>query len=181
MRATDDQPSRDRRVALIGMRGSGKTTVGRLLADRIAAAFVDTDQAVVAAAGRSISEIFDDEGEAGFRALERAIVADLIFRSPTVVSVGGGAVLDAGIVEWLRHHATVVWLTAPPDVLWSRIKADPSTAAWRPRLTGLVGVAEVERLLAERRQLYRRAAHAAISTDGCTPAQVVDRITAVLP
>ena len=163
-------------VSLIGMRGSGKTSVGRILATRLGAAFIDTDELIVRSAGRSIAEIFAQDGEAEFRRLEREVIASLDVHPPTVISVGGGAVLHRENVEALRQQTTVVWLTAPPDVLCSRIRSDGGTAGSRPPLTALDGVEELQRVLAERESLYETAADHAVSTVERSPGEVAEEI-----
>lgn len=144
-------------VFLIGYRGSGKSTVGRRLADRLWQTFLDSDDLVVRAAGRSIKEIFAAEGEAGFRDRESAVVRELAMLSEHVVALGGGAVLRAANRTALRDGGhKVIYLKCDAAELHRRIQADPQTAASRPALTGLGGgLAEVEKLLAEREPIYR--------------------------
>ena len=167
-------------VALIGYRGSGKSVVGHELARLLGGDLKDTDEGVVDRAGRSIAEIFEAEGEAGFRRREAEAIAQVVKAKPMVISVGGGAVLDEGNVARLKAVARIVWLTAPPEVLWARIDTDHTTAASRPSLTGLGGLEEVQRVLAERRARYRQAADLAIDTNGKTPDQVAREIAEVL-
>ncbi len=169
-----------RSVSLIGRRGSGKTTVGRILATRLGAAFIDTDEWIVRTAGCSIADIFAREGEDGFRKFEREIIAGLNLRKSTVISVGGGAVLDRQNVEALRRGTTVVWLTAPPDVLFLRIGSDAGTARSRPPLTALGGVEELERVLAERESIYENAADHTLSTVERSSQEVAEQVLAEL-
>ncbi len=167
-------------VVLIGYRGSGKTSVGKLLAERLKVPFVDTDRLVVRDVGRSIVEIFEQEGEAGFRRYESEAIADLVGRRAVVVSVGGGAIMVAANMEALRSLGKIVWLTAPAEVLYGRIVEDASSRGARPALTSLVGVEEVRHVLAEREPVYRRWADVEISTDGVEIEAVVGRITTEL-
>ncbi|MDO8629388.1 MAG: type I 3-dehydroquinate dehydratase, partial [Phycisphaerales bacterium] len=104
-------------VALVGFRGSGKTTVGRTLAEFLGGDCIDTDDLIVKAAGRTIADIFADEGEAGFRQREAEVIRWVVATPPAVLSVGGGAVLDERNVQALRSVAAIVWLTAPASVL----------------------------------------------------------------
>ena len=159
-------------VVLIGYRGCGKTTVGRLLARRMDRPFVDTDELIEAEAGMSIAEIFNTVGEPGFRRREAEVIARLTRRGGQVISAGGGAVLDGENVRGFRESGTVVWLTAPPDVLWQRIHADDRSAGSRPDLTARGGLDEVHSLLQHRVPLYQRAANIVIDTANRDPAEV---------
>lgn len=174
MTPTRDNPQRS--IALIGLRGSGKTTVGEELAKLLSGTHADTDDMIVAVAGQSIAEIFCDRGEPAFRELERQTITQLVRNPPRVISVGGGAVLDSANVAALRAVARVVWLTAPPGVLWKRIQNDPRTAANRPALTNCGGRAGMAKLLMEREPLYRAAADAIIDTADKTPEAVAREI-----
>ncbi|MCH7995613.1 MAG: shikimate kinase [Planctomycetes bacterium] len=163
-------------IALIGYRGSGKTVVGRELASLTGLPLVDTDELVTRRAGASIAEIFDRQGEAEFRRLECAAVAQAVAGPPSVISVGGGAVLDDGNVVALKSAATVVWLTAPTDDLITRIRGDQSSPQTRPPLTNQPLKDEVERLLAERTPFYREAADHVLDTAGHSPAAVAQLV-----
>jgi shikimate kinase len=161
---------------LIGYRGTGKTTVGRLLADRLGWDFADADDHVEAAAGRSIADVFAAEGEPGFRDREAAALADLCRRDRHVVSTGGGVILRPANRDLLRSAGLVVWLTADPETIWTRLQTDPTTAARRPKLTAAGGVEEVRELLAAREPLYRETAALRIPTDALSPEAVADAI-----
>jgi shikimate kinase len=171
---TDPPP----RIYLVGARGTGKTTVGRLLAARLGWAFIDVDDRIEAAAGRSVADIFANEGEAGFREREAAALLELATRPDHVVATGGGIVLRDDNRERLRGTGTCVWLTAPAETLWDRIRTDPATAARRPALTGLPGPDEVRHVAAAREPLYRSVAHFTISTEGLSPEAVASAILA---
>jgi shikimate kinase len=167
--------NRPRGVVLIGYRGSGKSTVGRIVAQRLGWEFVDVDEWIVREAGRSIADIFADEGEAGFRAREAGSVQRAISQPGRVVSVGGGAVEAAGNRAGLHGYGLAIWLDAPAELLWERICADPHSAGLRPDLAG-GGLAEVEMILARRRPLYAETAHLSVSTAGKSPAKVAAEI-----
>ena len=174
---TDHGHHRARRsIALIGYRGSGKTAVGRELASLTGLPLVDTDELVTRRAGVSIAEIFDRQGEAEFRRLENAAVAQAAAGPPSIISVGGGAVLDDGNVAALKSSAAVVWLTAPKAVLITRILGDQSSPQTRPPLTDQPLTDEVERLLAERLPFYRKAADHVLDTAGHSPAAVAQLV-----
>ncbi len=176
-------PSRDSRrssISLIGMRCCGKTSVGRVLASLRSMDLIDTDRLICEATGRSIAQIFDLEGEAGFRAHEREAVLRALELTPAVISVGGGAVLDARNVEALRMVSTIVWLTAPAEVLWQRMKGDATTVDSRPPLTTLQGLDEVMHLLVERHSHYEAAADCMVDASTRTPGKIADEIVAKL-
>lgn len=170
------RPPRVRCVALVGFRGSGKTTVGRALAAFLGGVCIDTDDLIVKAAGQTIADIFAGEGEAGFRKREAEVIRRVVATPPVVLSVGGGAVLDERNVEALRSVATIVWLTAPASVLRKRIEADPATAALRPHLTAGNNVEEVEHLLAKRELHYRKAAELIVDTTNAAPERIAREI-----
>src|SRR5215203_3700165 len=144
-------------VVLLGYRGSGKTTLGRKLADRLWIKFVDTDDLVVAAAGKTIREIFESDGEAWFRELEVEAVRDACSREDHVIALGGGAVLREANRTLLKSLASSrLYLRCEPEELLKRTEADPATAANRPSLTGLGGsLQEIQSLLKIREPLYR--------------------------
>lgn len=177
---TEAKPQAPTRILLIGYRGCGKTTVGRLLAQRLGWESIDSDDAVEAQAGKAIAAIFADEGEPAFRDLEERVVADLAGRERAVVSLGGGAVLREATRERLAAAGPVVWLTAPAEVLAQRIAADASSGDRRPSLTGLSGLEEVERVLAEREPIYQECATVAVEADGRTPKAIAEEIAAWL-
>jgi shikimate kinase len=163
-------------LLLIGMMGSGKTTAGRELASRLGRPYLDSDEQVVARAGRSVAEIFADQGESAFRAEEKAALAEaLSFPRPAVVSVAGGAVLDPDNRAALRRSGTVVWLRARVDTLAQRV----GNGAGRPLLADDPR-AVLTRLDAERRLLYRELATVVVDVDELSPPQVVHRIVAAI-
>ena len=141
-------------VSLVGARGSGKSTVGRLLADRLGLPFVDADAELERANGRRIRDIFAEDGEPVFRALEVATLAGLLAGGPRVLATGGGAVLNPDTRRRLRGAGPVVYLRADPAALHARTAGDPD----RPPLTDLPPEDEVRAVLAERDPLYRRTA-----------------------
>jgi shikimate kinase len=163
-------------IILVGPRGTGKTTVGKLLARRLTWDFADADDRVEAGAGKSIAEIFVAEGEAGFRDREAAALADLCAGAPRVIATGGGAVLREANRRLLKDRGFVAWLTAAPETLWERLRADTTTAARRPNLTAAGGLDEVRALVAAREALYREVAHFAVAGDALSPEAVADAI-----
>ena len=151
--------------------GSGKSTVGRLLAIELGRDFVDTDDVIVSRHG-SIAEIFADHGEAHFRSIERDLARELAGRAGLVVATGGGMLLHDQVGEALAGHQ-LFCLTAAADVIVARVMAD-SSGVVRPLLAGPDAEANAVRLLAERAAHYRRFEQ--VDTDGLTPAQVVAEI-----
>jgi shikimate kinase len=165
------------RLFLIGYRGTGKSTVGPLLAAALGWEYLDADDRIEAAAGKTIADIFATEGEAGFRDRESAVLAELCREERRVIATGGGVVLRPFNRELLRAAGYVAWLTAPPETVWERMQADPTTAARRPNLT-IGGFDEVANLMAARESLYRRTAHGTFPTEGRSPQAVAAAILA---
>jgi shikimate kinase len=163
-------------LLLIGYRGTGKTTVGRLLAARLGWGFVDADDRIEGAAGKSIADLFAAEGEGGFRDRESVTLADLCRLDRHVISTGGGVVLRPANRDRLRRAGFVAWLTADARTIWARLQADPTTVARRPKLTAAGGVEEVRELLADREPLYRETASVRIPTDDLSPEAVAAAI-----
>jgi shikimate kinase len=159
-------------LVLVGLMGAGKTTVGRLCAERLARPFVDTDELVEAATGATVADIFAAEGESGFRARERVAVADACAApDPLVIACGGGAVLDAVNRATLKRSGRVVWLRASPAALAERVGADPR----RPLLSD-GPVPTLERLAETRAAAYEDVADVAVDTDDRTLAEVTDAV-----
>jgi shikimate kinase len=173
---TSESSVRPPLIYLIGARGSGKSTVGHLLAERLGWRFLDADAVVEERAGQSIAAVFAGEGEAGFRDRETAILAELSTLHQHVIATGGGVVLRPGNRKRLRTSGYCVWLTGEPATLYLRLLEDPTTRDRRPALTSLPGPAEVERLLREREPLYREVAQLVVSTEGQSPEGVVSAI-----
>lgn len=161
-------------AVVVGPPGAGKTTVGEQLASRLGVAFHDVDAAIEGAQGRSISDIFVDDGESAFRDLERAAVAHALAEQRGVVSLGGGAVMDPLTEAALAGH-TVVFLDVAIADASRRIGFDRS----RPLLSVNPRASWV-RMMNERRPTYERVATLRVDTAGRTPEEVVDVVVAEL-
>jgi len=149
----------NRHLYLTGYRGSGKTTVGRMLAESLGRKCVDLDDEIESAAGATIREIFANDGEAGFRDLESAALQRCAAEKPAVISLGGGAILRSSNRDQINQTGICVWLQIDADTVLQRLAADASTADRRPSLTGLPPRGEVQSLLAQRRPLYHQASN----------------------
>ena len=162
------------RVVLVGPMGAGKTTVGRLLADRWGVPFADTDDMVEQADGRSVSDIFVDAGEEHFRALERDAVRQALAQHPGVLALGGGAVMSEESRAALAGRAIVFLRVGLTDAA-ARVGLGTS----RPLLLGNVR-GTMKALLDERTPVYESVATGSVDTDGRTPDEVADLVEEVL-
>ena len=161
---------------LVGMMGSGKTSTGRPLAERLGYGFVDADAVIEQAAGCSIPEIFERDGEAGFRSLESQVLSAISQRHSLVVATGGGVVTQPE--NWgLLHSGIVIWLDVVPDQLLQRLNADSTV---RPLLQTSDPEAVLNALLNERRPLYAEADLTVVINDE-TPEAVADGILQLVP
>jgi shikimate kinase len=164
-------------VFLIGYRSVGKSSVAPHLARLFGYDWIDADDRIEERAGKPIADIFAQEGEAAFRALESRVVAELCKRQRIVVALGGGAVLREENRQTLAAtRAPVVWLSSSIDSIHARMLQDPSTSQRRPNLTPAGGRQEIETLLAEREPLYRACATLEVDAEGKAPAKVAHEI-----
>lgn len=169
-------------LVLIGLRGSGKTTVGRLVAERLGWRLLDTDTLVQERSRKTIRELFVQGGESLFRELEALVVRDCAAQDRTVVACGGGVVLDPRNVAALRGNGFVVHLTADPVELYARISGDASSAQTRPALLPQArsGLDELKELALVRAAAYAQARHAEVPVGGRTPEEIADTVVALL-
>jgi shikimate kinase len=140
-------------IALIGFMGTGKSSVGQLVAAQLHFTFLDTDHVIEARTGKTISEIFTQEGEPAFRALEKKIVGELVGRKKTIISTGGGLPANPDNLASLKTHSLVVCLWASPEKIWERVRSQTH----RPLLNEPDPLAKIRSLLAEREPCYRQA------------------------
>lgn len=171
--ASDAGAVPDRHVALVGLMGTGKSTVGRRLAERLGRDFVDSDAQVEALTGRTVREIFEADGEGTFRRLEADALAVALARpDPCVVAAAGGVVLDQLNRERLQRSAIAVWLRADPSLLAERV----TTACHRPLLDG-EPLAVLERMHEQRAALYDEVAGGRVVDVGaCSVEGAVDAV-----
>jgi len=163
---------------LIGYRGTGKSTVARLLAEKTGRPCFDADALLEESAGMSIRQIFAQEGEPGFRDRETAILQSLALKQDAIVATGGGVILREENRRLLKT-GWVIWLAAPPECLWQRMRMDQTTAERRPNLAR-GGLAEVEELLRVRLPLYQDCANWVVDTETRTSGEVADLVIAWL-
>ena len=167
----------ERHLVLVGMMGSGKSTVGKRCAERLQRPFVDTDEIIESVAAASVAEVFTRDGEAAFRERERRAVADACAAPiPAVIAAGGGAVLDPDNRARMRAAGLVVWLQASPTRLALRVGDGRSRPLLRQPSRPHETSATLERLAALRRPAYEAAAHEVVDTDALSISAVVDAV-----
>ena len=163
-------------IILVGFMASGKSHVGRILSRRIGWPLVDTDREVVNRAGKPIHQIFQEEGETGFRTLESSVISDLCAGSERIIAAGGGAFVNPDNQQRMLTSGLVFCLSAPAETIHSRVnKGKTSGASVRPLLAGADPLERIQTLLAERAEAYAQAHHT-IETDSLTPEQVAQDI-----
>ena len=166
-------------LVLIGYRGTGKTSVGRLVAAKTGRPFADADVEVESRSGRSIRRIFEEGGETAFRAWESLILADLANRlAGGVLATGGGAILAEANRALLRRFGFVTWLTADAETLARRLRHGRSALADRPALTAAGTLGEIADVLAARAPLYKATAHVSVDTVRRSADQVAEAVIA---
>jgi shikimate kinase len=163
-------------LTLIGYRAVGKTTLAKLLAERLGWDWIDADVEIERRAGKSIARIFAEEGEPAFRDLEAEVIADLCRRDRLVLAAGGGAPLRPESRRAMRAAGKVVWLTARPETILARMGDDATTTARRPNLTDKTPLQEIVELLKQREPVYRASADWVVDTEGKTPEVLAEEI-----
>ncbi|AEH45778.1 Shikimate kinase [Thermodesulfatator indicus DSM 15286] len=164
------------KVILIGFRATGKTSVGRELANRLGLPFLDLDEYIVEKAGKSIAEIVEEKGWPYFRELEKAALYEMSKRDNLVLALGGGSVMHADEMDLLKANSSIIWLKALPEAVLSRLEKDEKTCAFRPSLTDKSLQEEVACILVQREPLYQRYADLIVETDHLTTEEVVEKI-----
>lgn len=165
-------------IVLLGCRGAGKSTVGRILARKLRMPLVSLDAEIVRKAGKRIPEIVAESGWEAFRDLESSLVEFYAAKDGWILDAGGGVVVRASNVEQLRRRGFLIWLKVSPSAAAQRIRSDTE----RPPLKeGKTFLEEIEEVLAERMPLYASAAHLTVETDGRLPELVAAEILRRLP
>jgi shikimate kinase len=160
-------------IALIGFMGTGKTVVGRSLAARLGKEFIEMDALIEKKAGKSIPEIFRQEGEIGFREMEIEVTQEIAGKKNAVIACGGGIILNTINIDRLRRECVVICLTASPAVILKRTSPDKEG---RPLLNVVDRRRQIEELLKFRRPYYERSADFIVNTSRLTVESVLARI-----
>ena len=159
-------------IFLVGPMGAGKSTIGKMLADRTKREFIDADSVIVEKTGVEIDLIFEIEGEEGFRKRESKLIEELTARDNIVLATGGGAILDPENREFLKQRGTIIYLQATAEQLYERTAKDRK----RPLLQTNDRLGRIRELLAVREPIYRQIADIEVSTEGKSVKQIVDKL-----
>jgi len=162
-------------IVLVGFMGTGKTAVGRALADRLKRRFIEIDTLIEKIEGTSIREIFEKKGEIYFRKLEKDVIKNVSSEKDVVISAGGGAVIDEENLKNLRINGVIICLEATPETIFKRVKGDNS----RPLLNVQNPLERIRELLEKRRTYYEKADYF-VDTDTLTVDEVVNKILSIL-
>ena len=160
------------RIALVGYRGSGKSTIGKILAEKTGWELVCLDELIEKRAGKSIPQIVEQEGWKRFRQLESKILKEVIKKDPAIFDLGGGVVEQEENRKLIKENCFVVWLKASPEILAERIKHSQN----RPSLTGKDFLEEISGVLARREPLYQELAHLELNTEQKPPQELAEKI-----
>jgi shikimate kinase len=163
-------------IVLIGFRGTGKSTIGKLLSNHLKRDFIDTDEYIVNSTEKTIKDIFLERGEEGFRTIEAEAVAVVSKMDNQIISAGGGVILNNKNVINLKNNGTLVLLQATPEIIHKRLSLDEKTADQRPSLTGKEAFEEIKHLIHKRLPLYDKAADHTIDTSHKSREEIVDDI-----
>jgi len=167
-------------IVLIGFRGTGKSTVGRLLSKRLERDFIDSDKQIESSTEKTIKSIFEEDGEEGFRKIEADTIAELSKADNKVISAGGGAVLKEDNVRNLKDNGFLVLLEATPEIIHNRIEQDEKTTQQRPSLTDKKPLDEIKHLIEQRDHAYKSAADFTINTSYVSCEDIVNEIITIV-
>jgi shikimate kinase len=163
-------------IILIGYRATGKTSVGRKLAEKRGMPFYDTDVLLVERLGKTIKEWVEERGWDSFRKEEKAVIRKIPALAPAVFALGGGAVLDPENREVIKENGPVIWLTAGAQTIIGRMMADPGDEDMRPRFSAADRERETQEILSRRLPLYRQTADLIVDTEGKTIEDLAEEI-----
>ena len=168
------------KIVLIGYRCTGKTSVGKRLAQRLGIPFFDTDELIQSEAGKTIRELVEEEGWDAFRQRERAIITQLPLSADAVIAAGGGAIMDATNRKALKEKGLCVWLMADVGTIVERMRDDRASNAQRPPLTSNGLEQETAKILESRGPIYQEMADCTIDTSGKNIEAIADEILGAL-
>lgn len=171
---------RQRNIALIGFRATGKSTAGQILARKLGMEFVDMDQRLTSETGRDIATWVQQDGWESFRRSESSLLVIISEQKGLVAATGGGIILDPQSRRLLREHFFTVWLKATPQTIYVRLSSDPRSPQTRPSLSELPMKQEIVKVLSERQPLYAQAAVIEIDTEEKDSIQIADEIITFL-
>ena len=167
-------------IVLLGYRCTGKTSVGRILADKLRRPFFDTDEMIQTSTGKTVREMVEDGGWAVFRREERRVVQDVAARDGSVIALGGGAVLERENVRNLSRSGFFVWLTADARTIEERLSGDGKNPDQRPPLSGVAPDEETESLLKIREPFYAKISDLRVDTSDRKTEEITEEILAAL-
>jgi shikimate kinase len=167
-------------IILIGYRGTGKTSVGRKLAEKMKLPFYDTDQLLTDRIGKTIKAWVEEKGWASFREEEKKVIQEISAQAPGIVSLGGGAVMDPENCKTIRQMGRIIWLTAGLQTILERMKSDPLNQDNRPALSDQDWENEAKDLLLKRSPVYRQLADFSIDTEGKTVETIAEELVPLI-
>ncbi len=170
----------EKNIILIGYRCTGKSAVGKCLAERLKMPFYDTDDLIERESGKTISELVAERGWPYFRQVEHDLIRELADLSGSVIAPGGGAVADPVNADHLQRSGIFVWLTADLPTILERMRRDGKSIGQRPALSGLDSIMEVSEVLRQRMPVYSRLAAFSVDTSRIGIQEVCDRICSLL-
>ncbi|MDM7202997.1 MAG: shikimate kinase [Thermodesulfobacteriaceae bacterium] len=165
-----------KKILLIGFRGAGKTSLGKLLANKLKVPFKDADEEIERKCGEQIKDIVEKWGWKAFRELEKSFLKELIGKKPLVCALGGGAVLHSEEMKLLKEESLIIWVDANLDEIKRRLKRDSKTLSQRPALTDLNWEEEIEKIYKERLPLYKNWAHFRVDTSSKSLEEILEEI-----
>ncbi len=167
-------------IILIGFRGTGKTTVGKLLSKRLEKDFIDSDKSIESSTGKTIKRIFEEDGEEGFRDIEASVIAKISKMDNKIIAAGGGAILRNDNVKNIKNNGFLVLLEAAPEIIYERVTQDEKTTQQRPSLTNKKPFEEIKHLIEQREYAYKNAADYTINTSYLSCEDIVNEIITVV-